>query len=333
MSAPLLDVEGLRVEFAGEPGAVAAVDGVSFTIDEGQALGLVGESGCGKSATALALLRLLPAGGRIAGGRLRFRGVDLLELSNEEMRRRRGREIAMVFQEPAAALDPLFTIADQVGEALEVHEGASRREARKAAIALLERVGIPEAARRADSYPHELSGGMRQRVCIAMALACRPALLLADEPTTALDVTVQAQILELLAELRRELGMALLLISHDLALVGASCDDLAVMYAGRIVERGPAARLLERPAHPYTRGLLASRPRLDRALAAGERLAAIPGTVPDPRAWPPGCRFHPRCPIARESCRSEVPALAAVASSAVHVAACPYADEAAGAAR
>jgi peptide/nickel transport system ATP-binding protein/oligopeptide transport system ATP-binding protein len=321
---PLLELEDLRVEFAGEAGPLPVVDGVSLRLAPGAALGLVGESGCGKTMTALSILRLLPPGGRIAGGRLRFRGVDLLSLPAEQMRRRRGKEIGIVFQEPSAALDPLFTIADQVGEALEVHEGKSRREARRAAIGLLERVGIPDAARRAGAYPHELSGGLRQRVCIAMALACRPALLLADEPTTALDVTVQAQILALLDELRRELGMALLLISHDLAVVGSTCDEVAVMYAGRIVEQGPAAAVLSRPAHPYTKGLLASRPRLDRTLPPGGRLGAIGGSVPDPRSWPSGCRFHPRCSIAREECRHEIPPLAPVDEEAGHRAACPW---------
>jgi oligopeptide/dipeptide ABC transporter ATP-binding protein len=333
---PLLRVENLRVQFAGEAGPVTVVDGVSFDVEPGQSLGLVGESGCGKSATALSILRLLPPGGRIAGGRILFKGVDLLGLSEEEMRRRRGAEIAMVFQEPASALDPVFTIADQVGESLEVHRRLSRREARRAAIELLERVGIPEPARRADAYPHELSGGMRQRVCIAMALACRPALLLADEPTTALDVTVQAQILALLADLEREFRMSMILISHDLALVGARCDAVAVMYAGRIAERGPAGAVLRRPAHPYARGLLESRPRLDRPLGPRERLAAIPGAVPDPRHWPPGCRFHPRCPIAREECRRAppplvpieperaAPAAAGAGPPLAHEAACPY---------
>jgi oligopeptide/dipeptide ABC transporter ATP-binding protein len=331
VSAPLLEVRDLRVAFEARSGLVPAVDGVSFAIEPGKALGLVGESGSGKTMTGLALLRLLPPGGRITGGAMSFRGVDLLALPEEQMRRRRGAEIAMVFQEPAAALDPLFTVADQVGESLEVHRGASRREARRAAIGLLERVGIPEASRRARSYPHELSGGMRQRVCIAMALACKPALLIADEPTTALDVTVQAQILALLDELRRELGMALLLISHDLAVVGSHCDDVAVMYAGRLVEVGPSASVLVRPAHPYTRGLIASRPRLDRPLPPGGRLAAIGGGVPDPREWPPGCRFHPRCSLAREECRAAIPPLLPVgaaggAAHAGHLAACPYSE-------
>ncbi len=307
---PLLRVESLRIELAGGEGPVVVVDDATFELAAGGSLGVVGESGCGKSVTASALLRLLPAGGRVTGGSVWFRGVDLLALSEEEMRRRRGAEIGIVLQEPSAALDPVFRVGTQIGEGLEVHRGLSRRAARQAAIELLARVGIAEPERRADAYPHELSGGMRQRVCIAMALACRPALLIADEPTTALDVTVQAQILELLDDLRRELGMALLLISHDLAVVAERCDDLAVMYAGRVVESGPIAQLLAAPLHPYTRALLEARPRLERTLAAGARFATIPGQVPDPGAWPSGCRFHPRCAHAEESCRAALPALA-----------------------
>jgi oligopeptide/dipeptide ABC transporter ATP-binding protein len=322
VSAPLLEVRGLAVEYATDAGVLRAVDGVDLDLAAGQALGLVGESGCGKSATLLALLRLLPRNGTIAAGSVRLDGVDLLSLSDEEMRRRRGAQVAAVFQEPAASLDPLFTVGDQIGEVLEVHRGASRREARRAAIDLLERVRLPEAARRVDAYPHELSGGMLQRVCLAAALVCQPKLLLADEPTTALDVTVQRQVLDLLDELRREMGMAVLLVSHDLAVVGSFCDDVAVMYAGRVVERGPARRLLTRPAHPYTRGLVELSARSSRRLAPGERLPTIPGAVPDPRHWPSGCRFHPRCSIARDDCRVELPPLRAVGDG--HVAACPY---------
>jgi peptide/nickel transport system ATP-binding protein len=329
VSAPLLRVRDLRVEFGGPDEPVRAVDGASFEIAPGGALGLVGESGCGKSLTALALLALAPPGGRIASGSVELRGRDLLRLPEPELQKIRGAELALVFQEPASALNPVYPVGAQIGEVLRLHRGADRRTAKRAAIGLLERVGIAEPARRADAWPHELSGGMKQRVCIAMALACRPALLIADEPTTALDVTIQAQILDLLADLRRSDGLAILLISHDLGVVGELCDEVAVMYAGRIVESGPVATLLDRPRHPYTRGLLRSRPSLSAPPSADGRLPSIPGQVPDPRHRPRGCAFHPRCPIAEPSCRTDVPALVPVAAPAgrVHLLACPVSRE------
>jgi peptide/nickel transport system ATP-binding protein len=324
VSEALLEVRDLAVEFETASGRVRAVDSVSFDVAAGSALGLVGESGCGKSLTALALLKLTPPHGRIAAGSVRFQGRDLLRLSDAELRKVRGASLALVFQEPAAALNPVYTVGDQIGEVLRVHGRADRRAARRRAIELLERVGIPDAARRAGAWPHELSGGMKQRVCIAMALACKPALLIADEPTTALDVTIQAQLLELLADLRRSEGLAILLISHDLGVVGELCDRVAVMYSGRIVERGPASELLERPRHPYTRGLLRSRPRLDAARAPDGRLPAIPGQVPEPRDRPSGCAFHPRCEIAEADCRVAIPPLLQVGPR--HDVACPYSD-------
>jgi peptide/nickel transport system ATP-binding protein len=321
VSEPLLQVRDLAVAFDGGPAPVRVVDGAGFDVAPGAALGLVGESGCGKSLTALALLGLAPPGGRIAGGSVRFRGRDLLALPEAELRRVRGAEIALIFQEPAAALNPVMTVGDQIGEVLRVHGRADRRAARAAAVDLLARVGIPDPQQRVDAWPHELSGGMKQRVCIAMALACKPALLIADEPTTALDVTIQAQILELLAKLRREDGLAILLISHDLGVVGELCDEVAVMYAGRIVEHGPAATLLTAPRHPYTRGLLRSRPRLTDPRPADGRLRTIAGQVPDPRARPTGCAFHPRCARVVAECRRTVPPLLEIAAG--HQAACP----------
>jgi len=335
VSAPLLRVRDLVVEFdglggrGGPVGTVRAVDGVSFDVAEGGTLGLVGESGCGKSVTALALLALAPPGGRIAAGSVELRGRDLLRLPEPELQKIRGAELALVFQEPASALNPVYPVGAQIGEVLRLHRGADRKTARRDAIGLLERVGIAEPARRADAWPHELSGGMKQRVCIAMALACKPALLIADEPTTALDVTIQAQLLDLLADLRRSDGLAILLISHDLGVVGELCDEVAVMYAGRIVESGPATRLLDRPRHPYARGLLRSRPRLDAPPPADGRLPAIPGQVPDLRQRPSGCAFHPRCPLAVSDCRAQVPPLVAIAASGGvdHRLACPVSSE------
>ncbi len=307
MSAPLLELVDLRTQFVTDEGLVRAVDGVSLALEEGETLALVGESGSGKSVTSLSILRLVAGPqGRIAGGEVRFRGRDLLKLSDREMRAIRGREISMVFQEPMTSLNPVFTCGFQIAEVLELHRGLARTEARRQAVELLRRVGIPAPERRADEYPHQLSGGMRQRVMIAMALACRPAVLVADEPTTALDVTVQAQILELLAGLRRELGMAVLLITHDLGVVAESADRVAVMYAGQVVETADVRALFARPLHPYTSGLLASLPRLGRGRAP---LRAIPGQVPDPVAFPAACRFHPRCPLAVDVCRREMPAL------------------------
>ena len=304
---PLLRVEDLRVVF-GPPGREqVAVDGVSLTLGAGEVLGVVGESGCGKSLTALAVLRLIPdPPGRIAGGRILFGGQDLAGADEPAMNRIRGKEISMIFQEPMTALNPVFRVGEQIAETIRVHEGLGRAEARERALHLLERVGIGNAGQRLDQYPHELSGGMRQRVMIAIALACRPRILIADEPTTALDVTIQAQILLLLRDLQRELGMAVILITHDLGVVAQVVDRVAVMYAGRIVEEGSAAAVFERPAHPYTRLLLESIPSLDQE---HDRLQTIPGMVPSLSNLPAGCRFHPRCPRRMPACTSHPPVI------------------------
>jgi peptide/nickel transport system ATP-binding protein len=306
--AMLLEVDGLITEFATPAGRVRAVDQVSFAVPRGRTVALVGESGCGKSVTALSILRLIAdPPGRIAGGQVRFDGADLLALPEREMRRLRGDRIAMIFQEPMTSLNPVYTTGEQVAEVFRLHRGASRREARAQAIEMFRLVGIPAAEERIDAYPHQMSGGMRQRVMIAMALACRPDLLIADEPTTALDVTIQAQILELLARLQRELGMSVLLITHDLGVVAETCEEVVVMYAGRVVERAPARALFGAPRHPYTVGLLRSMP----VFARGEhqRLQEIPGMVPPLSALPPGCKFQERCPRVAERCRAEEPAL------------------------
>ena len=302
---PLLQVEDLRLAFALGAGTVHPVDGVSFTIARGETLALVGESGCGKSLTSLALLRLVPPPGRIAeGARIALDGTDLLALPESEMRRVRGGRIGMVFQDPMTSLNPVFTVGNQVSETIRAHRKATAREAKDRAIALLGEVGIPDPALRYTAYPHQLSGGLRQRVMIAIALAADPELLVADEPTTALDVTVQAQILELLDQLRRDRGMSVLLITHDLGVVAGRADRVAVMYAGQIVETADTSSLFRAPAHPYTRALFASIPRLDHAR---ERLKSIPGSVPVPGAWPAGCRFHPRCPEMLQRCPADVP--------------------------
>jgi oligopeptide/dipeptide ABC transporter ATP-binding protein len=302
----VLEVENLRVTFPGGDGRrVAAVDGVSFSLDRGETLALVGESGCGKSLTSLSLLRLVPAPGRIEpDSRIRLADTDVLALEGDALRAIRGRRIGMIFQDPMTSLDPVFRVGDQIAEGILAHFRISRREARERAVALLRETGIPDPAARADNYPHQLSGGMRQRVMIAIALAAEPEILVADEPTTALDVTVQAQILEVLDRLRAERGMAVLLITHDLGIVAGRADRVAVMYAGQIVEEAPTAALFARPSHPYTRGLFASIPRLTGPV---ERLHPIPGTVPSPAAWPSGCRFRPRCPYAFEPCGREPP--------------------------
>ena len=313
----LLEVDGLRVVFETGRGAARAVDGVSFRVPRGGTLALVGESGSGKSVTALALLRLVSHPGRIEGGRLLFDGRDLLTLSEKEMRRIRGDRIAMVFQEPSSSLNPVFTAGSQIAEVLRLHRSLSRRAAREETIRLLREVGIPSPESRVDEYPHRMSGGMKQRVMIAMALACRPSLLVADEPTTALDVTIQAQILDLLRDLQRRHGMSILLITHDLGVVAEMADEVAVMYAGRVVESAPVGALFAAPRHPYTQGLFRSRPRLDRKLS---RLEPIPGTVPSPLEFGPGCRFLPRCPIGDAACAEAIPPMAAV--GARHAAAC-----------
>ena len=313
---PLLEVRDLAVTFATDEGMVRAVDGISFALAAGRRLAIVGESGCGKSVTALAMMRLLAPNAR-ATGTVRLEGEDVLAASEGRMRALRGGRIAMIFQEPMTSLNPAFTVGDQIVEAIREHGDAALAEARAQAIAWLSRVRIPAPERRFDEYPHRLSGGMRQRVMIAMAMACRPAVLLADEPTTALDVTIQAQILDLMRELSEETGTAIVLITHDLGVVAELAHDVLVMYAGRVVERADVRTLFRRPQHPYTVGLMGAVPRLDEEVA---RLATIEGTVPSPRAWPPGCRFAPRCPFVIERCRTVVPTLAEVGPG--HVAAC-----------
>ncbi|HSR81956.1 MAG TPA: ABC transporter ATP-binding protein [Hyphomicrobiaceae bacterium] len=309
---PLLAVEDLRVAFEGDRGIVTqAVAGVSFALARGRTLGIVGESGCGKSVTALAIMRLLPRPNVQISGAVLFEGRDLGQLPERTMQDLRGNRLAMIFQEPMTSLNPSFTVGDQIGEALQRHRGLSATAARRAAIGMLERVRMPSPQVRVDEYPHKLSGGMRQRVMIAMALACAPALLIADEPTTALDVTIQAQILELLAKLREETGTAVILITHDLGVVAETCDEVAVMYAGEIVELAPAADLFEAPQHPYTVGLLGSIPLLN---VTRQRLTTISGSVPALSGAFVGCRFASRCPFAEARCRAEPPPLAAVGS-------------------
>jgi peptide/nickel transport system ATP-binding protein len=314
----LLEVRDLRTHFASERGEVHAVDGVDLSLERGRTLGIVGESGCGKSVTALSIMGLVPQPpGRIAGGEVLFEGEDLLQAPARRMRDLRGDKLSMIFQEPMTSLNPAFPAGDQVAEALLRHRKISPKEARDQAVEMLRKVRIPSPERRARDYPHQLSGGMRQRVMIAMALACDPRLLIADEPTTALDVTIQAQILELMRLLRAELGTAIILITHDLGVIAELADDVIVMYAGKVVERCAAERLFAEPQHPYTIGLLGSIPRLHLAQA---RLSAIEGVVPDPVAFPQGCRFHPRCPFAVDKCRAEVPPLIKVSEN--HEAAC-----------
>jgi oligopeptide/dipeptide ABC transporter ATP-binding protein len=298
----MLQVSHLTTVFDQSSGAVAAVDDVSFDIRPGETLGLVGESGSGKSVTALSLMRLVQPPGRIAGGSIRFNNRDLMTLSEPEMCKVRGAEIALIFQEPMTALNPVFTIGDQIAETLVVH-GASHRDAMAKAVELLDAVRMPDARSRINDYPHQLSGGMRQRVLIAMALACRPLLVIADEPTTALDVTIQAQILDLLREMKAAFNLSLLLITHDLGVIAGTADRVAVMYAGRIVEQGPVRTIFREPAHPYTRGLLASIP----GGAPGQRLRAIDGNVPILGELPPGCAFNPRCPDRFEPCTAAPP--------------------------
>jgi oligopeptide/dipeptide ABC transporter ATP-binding protein len=308
---PILSVRDLRIAFPGPAVPVHPVDGVSFDLAKGETLALVGESGCGKSLTALAILRLVPPPGRVAdGSQVTLDGRDLLGLPAEALRKVRGRRIGMVFQDPLTSLNPVLRIGDQIAEGILAHGLASRHEARARALALLREVGIADAEARLDAYPHQLSGGMRQRVGIAIALACEPDVLIADEPTTALDVTIQAQILEILDRLRRERGMALLLITHDFGIVAGRADRVAVMYAGQVVETGTTAAVFAHPSHPYTQGLLASVPRMTGPL---ERIEPIPGSVPRPEHWPAGCRFAPRCRRAFAPCATQPPPVHAVA--------------------
>jgi peptide/nickel transport system ATP-binding protein len=296
----LLRLENLKTYFFTDTAVVKAVDGVSYEVNPSETLAVVGESGSGKSVSALSILKLVPQPpGRIVDGRVLFKGRDLVPLTNDQMRAIRGKEISMIFQEPMTALNPVYTCGEQIIETLVLHEKLTRAEARKRAIEMLERVGIPAAPQRIDEYPHQLSGGMRQRVMIAMALACRPAVLIADEPTTALDVTIQAQILELLKELQREMGMAVILITHDLGVVAETAHRVAVMYGGQVVEYAEVLPVFRRSLHPYTAGLQASLPKLGEIV---DRLRVIPGTVPNPARFPVGCRFHPRCPVMIEKC-------------------------------
>ncbi len=325
--APLLAIDALVTEFRTEKGTVRAVDGVSFEIPRGKTLGVVGESGCGKSVTALSVMRLVQTPpGRITGGRVIYDGKNLLELSEPDMRRIRGNKISMIFQEPMTSLNPVFTCGDQVAEAIVLHQKLSKKQALAKAVEMFELVGIPSPEERIRAYPHQMSGGMRQRVMIAMALACNPDLLIADEPTTALDVTIQAQILELLSRLQRDLGMSFMLITHDLGVVADTCEEVVVMYAGRIVERAPARELFEAPKHHYTAGLLRSVPSFEEI--GGERgehprLKEIPGMVPALHALPVGCKFQDRCPAVGQKCREIEPELAPIGAPG-HLARCHY---------
>ncbi|HSG29424.1 MAG TPA: ABC transporter ATP-binding protein [Candidatus Krumholzibacterium sp.] len=301
----LLEIKDLRTEFNTEEGRAVVVDGVTFSVGRGETVGLVGESGCGKSVTALSVMRLVPdPPGRITGGSVMLEGRDILRLPEKEMRKVRGNEISIVFQEPLTSLNPVFTCGEQIREAIALHQGLGRRQSREKAIEMLRLVRIPDPAARYSNYPHQMSGGMRQRVMIAMALSCQPKLLIADEPSTALDVSVQAQIMELLSDLKEQMGMSVLLITHDLSVVAQMAERVVVMYAGVIVEEAGIESLFEAPGHPYTEGLLGSIPRLDRRV---DRLSVIPGRVPDPMGLPPGCRFSDRCPKCMDRCRQSEP--------------------------
>jgi len=319
----LLDVQGLTTAFMTGRGEITAIEEVSFSLKEGEILGIVGESGSGKSVTALTIMGLLPQPpARIAAGKVLFQGKELTKLSSREMQRIRGPGIAMIFQEPMTSLNPVFSIGDQIMETIKAHENLPAAALRKRAIDMLDKVGIPSAARRLDDYPHQMSGGQRQRVMIAIALACNPKLLIADEPTTALDVTIQAQILDLLMDLRDEFRMAIMIITHNMGVIAETADRVLVMYAGRVIEEAPVARVFDHPIHPYTRGLLECVPSIteDRA-----RLIAIPGTLPDPARRPPGCRYSVRCRYAQPSCSDALPPL--ILEEADHWAACLRAKE------
>ncbi len=323
MPEPLLSIENLRTYFYTHAGVARAVDGVSFHIDAGETVGLVGESGCGKSVTALSLLRLVGSPGRIEPeSRMLFEGRDLLKLSDEEIRKVRGNRIAMIFQEPMTALNPVFTVGDQIAEVSRVHERAGRKAAWNRAVEMLELVGIPAPAERAKEYPHQLSGGMRQRIVIAMALVMKPALVIADEPTTALDVTIQAQILDLLKDLQQKFGTSILLITHDMGVVAETCSRVMVMYGGEIVEQARVERIFANPHHPYTEGLLGAMPRVGQER---DRLQTIPGTVPPPTDWPAGCRFHDRCKYSWERTERAHPPLYEIEPG--HLSRCFLAEE------
>ncbi|MEE2901928.1 MAG: ABC transporter ATP-binding protein [Myxococcota bacterium] len=301
----LLEIKGLKTHFFTDAGVLPSVDGISFSVDKGETLGIVGESGCGKSVTAMSILRLIPQPpGKIVSGEIRFNDIDLVDISDSRLRQIRGNEIAMIFQEPMTSLNPVYTVGNQIIEAIMLHQAKEPEEARELAIQMLKEVGIPDPHTRIDEYPHQMSGGMKQRVMIAMALSCNPALLIADEPTTALDVTIQAQILELLNRMQREREMAIMMITHDLGVVAETCQRVVVMYAGRVAETGTIEDIFERPHHPYTYGLLQSLP--DRA-APGARLPTIEGTVPSPLNFPSGCRFRNRCESATQICETEPP--------------------------
>ena len=321
----LLEIRGLRTHFKTDAGWLHAVDGVDLTVNAGETVCVVGESGSGKSVTAMSVLKLVPMPpGRIVAGQVLWDGRDLVPLAPAEMQRLRGREIGVVFQEPMTALNPVYTVGEQIGEGLRLHEGLTRAAALERAAELLALVHISQPSRRVHDYPHQFSGGMRQRVMIAMALACKPRLLIADEPTTALDVTIQAQVLHLLRELQRDLGTGIVFVTHDLAVVAEIADRVVVMYGGRVVEQGGVLDVLEHPAHPYTIGLLAARPRPGQTRHAGHRLDVIPGTVPSPLERIDGCRYQARCPRVQSRCRTDVPALARVAQGEAHAAACHF---------
>jgi peptide/nickel transport system ATP-binding protein len=317
----LLEIRGLKTHFATDDGIVHAVDGVDLTIDRGETLGVVGESGCGKSVTALSVLKLVPMPpGHIAGGQILWRGRDLVPLGSPDMRKIRSKEIAIVFQEPMTSLNPVYTVGDQIAEVIRLHEGLSRRAALDRAVEMLRLVHIPNPERRVRNYPHQFSGGMRQRVMIAMAISCNPALLIADEPTTALDVTIQAQILDLIAEMKSRLGMAVMLITHAMGVMAEAAQRVVVMYAGKVVEEAPVGALFSEPRHPYTQGLIRSIPRIDTAATRRPRLEAITGVVPSPLDPQRGCRFAPRCPFARAVCLEAAPPLREIATG--HKVAC-----------
>ncbi|MGP4070946.1 ABC transporter ATP-binding protein [Piscibacillus sp. B03] len=302
----LLDIKDLRTSFFVDGNEIKAVDGVSFKLKKGRTIGIVGESGSGKSITALSILRLLENPGKVVGGEINFKGKDLTKVSDREMRQIRGNEISMIFQEPMTSLNPVYTVGQQIRETLKVHQGLGKESGTKKGVELLELVGIPSPKERIKQYPHELSGGMRQRVMIAMALACNPELLIADEPTTALDVTIQAQILELINKLQEEIGMSVIMITHDMGVVAETCDDVAVMYGGKVVEFADVNTIFKDPKHPYTIGLLNSIPRHDVDV---DELEPIRGSVPSPKDMPDGCRFAPRCPFATDLCMNELPKL------------------------